>query len=189
VCVTSQRGCCPSLRAVSIVIDNVLVADPLAARTGVGSLQRAAPPGRLARHDAARARRRSRLSAKAKNPLTLRIIAGQRALLLLAGAVFEPATSGRDRPLRRNLDDPGSPRVYAGDRTVTYGVLWGDTGSWPAVSGRFLAAGQVARKSLDSGFSPLPGRCRRPTSRSRPCCGRRSWPAGSRRGFWRSSGR
>lgn len=38
-------------------------------------------------------------------------------------------------------------------------------------------------------FSPPPGRCRRPTSRSRPCCGRRSWSAGSRRGSWRSSGR
>ena len=44
-------------------------------------------------------------------------------------------------------------------------------------------------ESLDGGFSPPPGRCRRPTSRSRPCCGRRSWSAGSRRGSWRSSGR
>jgi len=38
-------------------------------------------------------------------------------------------------------------------------------------------------------FSPSPGRCRRPTWRSRPCCERRSWSAGSGRGSWRSSGR
>jgi hypothetical protein len=44
-------------------------------------------------------------------------------------------------------------------------------------------------ESLDGGSSPPPGRCRRPTSRSRPCCGRRSWSTGSRRGSWRSSGR
>src|SRR5204863_3750017 len=32
----------------------------------------------------------------------------------VAGAGFEPATSGRDRPLRPSLDDHGPLRVYAG---------------------------------------------------------------------------
>jgi len=50
------------------------------------------------------ARSPSRISPKRASDLLFHFV---------AGAGFEPATSGRDRPLRTGLDDHGSPRVYA----------------------------------------------------------------------------
>ena len=59
-----------------------------------------------------------------------------------SGGRFEPATSGLHQPLRNDLDDCGSPRVYTGRPRGHFGFYRSGTGSWPTVSGQFLAVGR-----------------------------------------------
>ena len=58
---------------------------------------------------------------------------------VVAGAGFEPATSGRDRALRRGSEDPESPRVYAERPRGPLRSVTEPGGSSRTVSGRFVA--------------------------------------------------
>jgi len=55
------------------------------------------------------------------------------------------------------------------------GAVWADAKMWFK---NLKGWQRLAIVSDADAFSPPPGPCRRPTWRSRPGCGRRSWPAG-----------
>src|SRR5215210_6131974 len=65
------------------------------------------------------------------------------SLKFVAGAGFEPATSGRDRELRRGSEDRGSPRFYAERPRGPLRSLTEPHGLWRSVSGRFVAAVRI----------------------------------------------
>jgi hypothetical protein len=67
----------------------------------------------------------------------------QRQLRVEQQQGFEPGSSGRDRALRRGLEDRASPRVYAGRPRGPPRSLTERNGSWRTVSGRFVAARRI----------------------------------------------
>ena len=59
------------------------------------------------------------------------------SLKFVAGAGFEPATSGTDRAIRSDLEDRESPRIYAERPRGPLRSVTEPHGSWRSVSGRF----------------------------------------------------
>jgi hypothetical protein len=70
-------------------------------------------------------------------------------VFFVAGAGFEPATSGRDRALRRGLEDRRSPRVYAERPRGPLRSVTEPDGSWRTVSGSFVAALRIPLRGMN----------------------------------------